>query len=199
MEGPPANMLVRLRPSAAECCLAEQISATGRPREVGTLDITNCLRLESHRVTRNTYRCMQLRYLRCIACRLEARDLLELMTSVQHLEELELSLVSEADALTPELLAHNVASELAHPTIVYVLRRLYAEIAYDGNFYHLSALLSLCHYVKHVHVHLVHGCSRHAVRRCRDIIEKLGDLESFTFTSELPSCRPLEPQQCRRA
>ncbi|KAL1482239.1 hypothetical protein MTO96_050345 [Rhipicephalus appendiculatus] len=67
-------MLVRLRPSAAECCLAERISATGRPREVGTLDITNCLRLESHRVTRNTYRCMQLRYLRCTACRLEARD-----------------------------------------------------------------------------------------------------------------------------
>ncbi|KAL1479126.1 hypothetical protein MTO96_052117 [Rhipicephalus appendiculatus] len=84
------------------------------------------------------------------------------------------------------------ASELAHPTRVYVLRRLYAEIAYDGNFRHLSALLSLCHYVKHVHVHLVHGCSRHAIRRCRDIIEKLGDLESFTFTSELPSCRPLE-------
>ncbi|KAL1484632.1 hypothetical protein MTO96_032482 [Rhipicephalus appendiculatus] len=116
-----------------------------------------------------------------------------MMTSLRRLVELELSLVSEADAMAPELRVNDVASELAHAERVHGLRRLYVEVACDGNFRHLSALLSLCRYVKHVHVHFVRGSFWDALLRCRDVIDVLSDLETFTFTSELPSWRQLDP------
>ncbi|KAL1475068.1 hypothetical protein MTO96_037554 [Rhipicephalus appendiculatus] len=63
----------------------------------------------------------------------------------------------------------------------------------DGNFRHLSALLSVCRYVEHVHVHFVRGSFWDALLRCRDIIDVLSYLETFTFTSELPSWTQLDP------
>ncbi|KAL3255557.1 hypothetical protein MRX96_017455 [Rhipicephalus microplus] len=68
------------------------------------------------------------------------------------------------------------------------LRRLYVEVAGEGNFRHLSALLSLCRYIKHVH-----GPFSDAFLHCRNIIAILHDLETFTFTSELPSYKQPDP------
>ncbi|XP_037522910.1 uncharacterized protein LOC119400060 [Rhipicephalus sanguineus] len=188
--GPPAKTLVRLRPNGGACCLAKQMREVGTPLAVGALDLTNCIRLESYQVTRNIDRCMLLQSLRCIACPLKVRDVLKLMmTSLPHLVELELSLVCDSDATERTVCVHYMASKFIRAKLVHGLRRLYVEVAYDGNFLHLTALLSLCLYVEHVHVHLVRGSFWDALLRCRDLIEGLRNLETFTFTSELPSCR----------
>ncbi|KAL3255568.1 hypothetical protein MRX96_017466 [Rhipicephalus microplus] len=92
-----------------------------------------------------------------------------------------------------QLSVNDVASRLSHAERVHGLRRLYAEVTGEGNFRHLSALLSLCLYVKHVYLHFVHGCFSEALLRCCNIIAVLHDLETFTFTSELPSYNQPDP------
>ncbi|KAH8036498.1 hypothetical protein HPB51_000763 [Rhipicephalus microplus] len=92
-----------------------------------------------------------------------------------------------------QLSIDDVASRLSHAERVHGLRRLYVEVAGEGNFRHLSALLSLCRYVEHAHVHFVHGSFAEALLRSRMIIAVLHDLETFTFTSELPSYKQRDP------
>ncbi|KAL1483075.1 hypothetical protein MTO96_002145 [Rhipicephalus appendiculatus] len=191
---PPAEKLVRLRPNVAACCLAKQMSEIRRPFAVGTLDLRNCIRLESYQVTENVLGCTQLQSLRCIACPLKFRHLLKLMTtSLRHLAELELSLVSEVDGMTRELCIRDVAPMLKRNISGHGLHRLYVEVACESNFVRLSTLLSLCRLVKHVHVHFVRGSFWGAILCCRDIVEHLRYLETFTFTSELPSYRQPDP------
>lgn len=87
-----------------------------------------------------------------------------------------------------QLSIDDVASRLGQDKRVHGLRRLYVEVAGEGNFRHLSALLSLCRYIKHVH-----GPFSDALLHCRNIIAILHDLETFTFTSELPSYKQPDP------
>ncbi|KAL3206829.1 hypothetical protein MRX96_052755 [Rhipicephalus microplus] len=116
-----------------------------------------------------------------------------MITKLQRIVELELSLVSEPDSMVRQLSVNDVASRLSHAERVHGLRRLYVEVAGEGNFRHLSALLSLCRYVEHVHAHIVHGSFAEALLHCRNIIAAIHGLETFTFTSELPSYKQPDP------
>ncbi|KAH8037196.1 hypothetical protein HPB51_008903 [Rhipicephalus microplus] len=89
-----------------------------------------------------------------------------------------------------QLSVNDVASRLSHAERVH---GLYVEVTGEGNFRHLSALRSLCRYVKHVHVHFVHGSFSKALLHCRNIIAVLHDWETCTFTSELPSYKQPDP------
>ncbi|KAH6943901.1 hypothetical protein HPB50_000455 [Hyalomma asiaticum] len=181
-------MLVRLRPDTSLCSLKSRLNEVRAPLAVRDFDLTNCIRLSSFHVIRNIYEFRRLRCLRCVAFHFKTRDLCKLIENpLPHLVEIELSLVSETRTITDELRMMKMAGKRVGAHTVPQLRRVYVEVSYKHNFEFLSVILSLCHYVEHLHVHFVRGCFSEALLYCRNIIEKLQSLETFTFTSERPS------------
>nr|XP_037286815.1 uncharacterized protein LOC119179799 [Rhipicephalus microplus] len=70
------------------------------------------------------------------------------------------------------------------------LRRLYVEVGGPRNFELLRQLLVFCPNLTELHVHFVQGTFVNALAQCKCLHDQLEQLETFTFTSEVPPYVP---------
>ncbi|KAL1470393.1 hypothetical protein MTO96_024329 [Rhipicephalus appendiculatus] len=117
-------------------------------------------------------RCVRLRRLYCASCALPPSELLQRAPDCEILN------------------VNRIASRLSRSS----LRRLYVEVGGDHNFKLLRELLRFYASLTELHVHVVRGGTfANAVSECLSLHDSLVQLESFTFTSELPLPFPYEP------
>nr|XP_054925405.1 uncharacterized protein LOC129384210 [Dermacentor andersoni] len=109
-----------------------------------------------------------------------------MLKRLPRLREVEFSLVAEKDVDSEIREVHNTASQVPG-TLALSLRRMYAEVSSDLNFKLLSALLSYCPKLDELRVHFVRGSFMNALLECNAIIEQGVNLETFTFSSEVPA------------
>ncbi|XP_070380129.1 uncharacterized protein [Dermacentor albipictus] len=167
--------------------LVEKLEAVKYVWTIRSLDFTNCILLEPSELPLHIGKCTGLQYLRCVACPLRPSALLDLMLNrPPYLEEVEFSLVAETDVDSEIMEQHSTASQV--PGILAVsLRRMYAEVSGDLNFKLLSALLSYCPYLDELRVHFLRGNFMNALLECNAILGQGVNLETFTFSSEVPA------------
>ncbi|KAK8766800.1 hypothetical protein V5799_025005 [Amblyomma americanum] len=159
------------------------------------LHLTNNRITEADDLCRLIIRAERLRTLECIASSVKARDLLRvILRPLEHLTRLEFSMVDEEDE------ARRQAEQVGKPTggafretVAGKIRCIYVEVAGDANFDLLELFLEYCPNVIDLHVHLVSGNFNSAVLRCANVLANRPLMETFAFTSELPSPMPLEP------
>ncbi|XP_054925469.2 uncharacterized protein [Dermacentor andersoni] len=109
-----------------------------------------------------------------------------MLKRLPYLMEVEFSLVAETDVDSEIRELHNTASQVSS-TLALNLRRMYAEVSGDLNFKLLSALLRYCRYLDELRVHFVRGNFMNALLECNAILEQSVNLETFTFSSEVPA------------
>nr|XP_050032460.2 uncharacterized protein LOC126528920 [Dermacentor andersoni] len=179
--------MVALRAHQGLSSLVQQLEAMTLVSAIRALDLTNCILLEPNELPLHIGKCTGLRILRCVACPLRPSALIRLMLKrLPRLREVEFSLVAETD-VDPEIReVHNTASQVPG-TLALSLRRMYAEVSGDLNFKLLSALLSYCPKLDELRVHFVRGNFMNALRECNAILEQGVNLETFTFSSEVPA------------
>ncbi|XP_070380150.1 uncharacterized protein [Dermacentor albipictus] len=167
--------------------LVKKLEAVKSVLTIRVLDLTNCILLEPKELPLHIGKCKELQYLRCVACPLRPSALLDLMLKrLPRLKEVEFSLVAETDVDSKIRELHNTASQVPGALARY-LRRIYAEVSGDLNFKLLSALLSYCPKLDELRVHFVRGNFMNALQECNAILEQGVNLETFTFSSELPA------------
>ncbi|XP_070380114.1 uncharacterized protein [Dermacentor albipictus] len=179
--------MVALRAHQGLSSLVQQLQAMTLVPAIRTLDLTNCILLEPNELPLHIAKCTGLQILRCVACPLRPSALLHLMLNrLPRLKEVEFSLVAETDVDSEIREMHNTALQV--PGILAVsLRRMYAEVSDDLNFKLLSALLSYCPMLDELLVHFVRGNFMNALLECNAILEQGVNLETFTFSSEVPA------------
>ncbi|KAH7944295.1 hypothetical protein HPB52_018094 [Rhipicephalus sanguineus] len=129
-----------------------------------------------------------LRSLRCSSCALRPSDLYTfLLQRLSHLVEVEFCLASETGAESELECMQEMDLENGTRSLVPVERSVYVEVGNDQNFQLLSVILRSCPKLDNLHVHFVRGTFSNAVRQCRQILAQRTHLQTFTFTSELPT------------
>ncbi|KAH7943851.1 hypothetical protein HPB52_011994 [Rhipicephalus sanguineus] len=184
-------MNVRLRANEPASKLAERLSHAGGPLAVRDLDLTNCFDVNVQQLVTLITQCKLLQHLRCAACNIPPSDVLMLVTQrLPHLVEVEFSCLVDRRIMGAEIsrLA-GMACNLDCSALK--LQRVYVEIGQQHNFRLLSIFLRCCPNASSLHVHLVCGEFHEAVRECHTLLEDHRQLDTFRFTSELPS-----PVQC---
>ncbi|XP_075559473.1 uncharacterized protein LOC142590985 [Dermacentor variabilis] len=179
--------MVVLRADQGLSSLLQQLRAMTLVPAIRALDLTNCILLEPNELPRYIGKCTGLHILRCVACPLRPSALLYLMLKrLPRLKELEFSLVAETDVDSEIRELHNTASQV--PGVLAVsLRRMYAEVSGDLNFKLLSVLLSYSPKLDELRVHFVSGNFMNALLECNAFLEQGVNLETFTFSSEVPA------------
>ncbi|XP_054925402.2 uncharacterized protein [Dermacentor andersoni] len=179
--------MVVIRAHQGLSSLVEKLEAVKSVATIRSLDFTNCILLEPNELPLHIGKCTGLRCLHCVACPLRPSDLLGLMLRrLPHLKEVEFSLVAETDVDSEIREVHNTASQVPG-ALARNLRRMYAEVSGDLNFKLLSALLSYCPKLDELRVHLVRGNCLNALLECNAILGQGVNLETFTFSSEVPA------------
>ncbi|KAK8771750.1 hypothetical protein V5799_025006 [Amblyomma americanum] len=159
------------------------------------LHLTNNRIAEPDELCHLIIRAERLHTLECIASCVKARHLLPvILRPLEHLTRLEFSMVDEEDE------ARRQIDQIGKPTegascqpLAGKIRCMYVEVAGDANFDLLDLFLEYCPNVIDLHVHLVSGNFDSAVLRCANVLANRPLMETFAFTSELPSPMPLEP------
>ncbi|KAH7986757.1 hypothetical protein HPB52_024745 [Rhipicephalus sanguineus] len=108
------------------------------------------------------------------------------------LTEVEFSCLVDRNALQAEI-KNIVSSKYPPGGGAFTLRRIYCEVGQHHNFVLLLALLHHSPNANDLHVHLVCGDFQKTVEACRGLLATHRQLETFTFTSELPSPIQDEP------
>ncbi|XP_070380134.1 uncharacterized protein [Dermacentor albipictus] len=179
--------MVVIRAHQGPSSLVEKLDAVKYVTAIRSFDLTNCILLEPNELPLHIGKCARLQYLRCAACPLRPSALLDLMLNrLPRLKEVEFSLVAETDVDSEIRDMHNTASQVPG-TLALNLRRMYAEVSGDMNFKLLSALLSYCPKLDELRVHFVRGNFMNALLECNTILEQGVNLETFTFSSEVPA------------
>ncbi|XP_070380116.1 uncharacterized protein [Dermacentor albipictus] len=179
--------MVALRAHQGLSSLVEKLEAVKSLLAIRALDLTNCILLEPNELPLHIAKCTGLQILQCVACPLRPSALLHLMLNrLLRLKEVEFTLVAETDVDSEIMEVHSTASQV--PGILALnLRRMYAEVSGDLNFKLLSALLRYCPLLEELHVHFVRGNFINALLECNAILEQGVNLETFTFSSEVPA------------
>ncbi|KAL3178764.1 hypothetical protein MRX96_009443 [Rhipicephalus microplus] len=186
-------MNVRLRANEPVSRLAEQLKAVGGALAVAELDLTNCVDVDVPQLLPLIAECKQLQCLRCASCAIPSSDVVRLVVQqLPHLVEVEFSCLGGRDSSEAEI-NPIVASGSPRSGGASNLRRVYCEVGQDRHFARLLALMKHSPNVAHLHVHLLGGEFHKAVRECHTLIATCTRLETFTFTSELPSPFQNEP------
>ncbi|KAK8769192.1 uncharacterized protein LOC144109666 [Amblyomma americanum] len=159
------------------------------------LHLTNNRITEADDLCRLIMRAKGLRTLECIASSVKARHLLRVIPRpLEHLTRLEFSMVDEEDEARRQIdQIGKPAGGVFSDTVAGKIRCMYVEVAGDANFDLLELFLEYCPNVIDLHVHLVSGNFNSAVLRCANVLANRPIMETFSFTSELPSPMPLEP------
>ncbi|KAL1474160.1 hypothetical protein MTO96_038188 [Rhipicephalus appendiculatus] len=108
-----------------------------------------------------------------------------MLEQLQHLENLELSLVEDSEAAARRGNMRLIAFQRQGAAVTHTLRRVYVDVGGDHDFELLRELLKFC-----LNVHLVRGTFSNALLECRRFHDELVQPEVFTFTSELPASVP---------
>ncbi|XP_049273832.1 uncharacterized protein LOC119399003 isoform X2 [Rhipicephalus sanguineus] len=114
------------------------------------------------------------------------------MQQLPYLTEVEFSCLVDRNALQAEI-KNIVSSKYPPGGGAFTLRRIYCEVGQHHNFVLLLALLHHSPNANDLHVHLVCGDFQKTVEACRGLLATHRQLETFTFTSELPSPIQDEP------
>ncbi|XP_070380100.1 uncharacterized protein [Dermacentor albipictus] len=179
--------MVVLRAHQGLSSLVQQLETMTLVPALRALDLTNCILLEPNELPLHIAKCTGLQILRCVACPLRPSALLHLMLNrLPRLKEVEFSLVAETDVDSEIRELHNTTSQVPG-ALARNLRRIYAEVSGDLNFKLLSALLSYCPKLDELRVHFVRGNFMNALLECNAILEQGVNLETFTFSSEVPA------------
>ncbi|XP_054925406.2 uncharacterized protein [Dermacentor andersoni] len=187
-------MTLRLHPSLRLPSLAELQIAMSGEGPIRELDLTNCILLEPNELPLHIARCTGLQSLRCVACPLTPSALLGLMLEwLPHLKEVEFSLVADTDVESEIRHVHYMASQVPG-ALALNLRRMYAEVSGHLNFKVLSALVRYCPKLDELHVHLARGIFINALLECDIVFRFCASLETFVFSSEVPSSIRLPPE-----
>ncbi|KAL1474528.1 hypothetical protein MTO96_037896, partial [Rhipicephalus appendiculatus] len=160
---------------------------------VRELDLTNCVEVDVQQLLPLIAECKELQRLQCAACAIPPSDVIRLATQqLPLLDEVEFSCLVRRDILEAQ---NNHSNLPVHPRGggASNLRRIYCEVSQEHNFAILYHLMQCSPNAKHLHVHVVCGDFYRAVRECHDLLEEYRQLETFTFTSELPSPIQSEP------
>ncbi|KAH7986754.1 hypothetical protein HPB52_024742 [Rhipicephalus sanguineus] len=185
-------MNVRLRANEPLSRLAEQLRDVGGPT-VGELDLTNCIGVDVNQLLPLIAECGLLQRLRCPSCAIPPSNVIRLaMQQLPYLTEVEFSCLVDRNALQAEI-KNIVSSKYPPGGGAFTLRRIYCEVGQHHNFVLLLALLHHSPNANDLHVHLVCGDFQKTVEACRGLLATHRQLETFTFTSELPSPIQDEP------
>lgn len=158
--------------------------AAPRAAALAQLDLTNCGWLKGALVEQCVGRCVNLRVLKLLNCRLTLLALVGLLEMrLTKLEELEWSLVCSDSALVPALRKLNTGGH----TLSASLRKMYVELL-EGVFHVdlLGRLLSRCVALRDVHLH-VHGSTQtgfDGVPLDSARYAPLDQLETVTYTTD---------------
>ncbi|XP_049273831.1 uncharacterized protein LOC119399003 isoform X1 [Rhipicephalus sanguineus] len=186
-------MNVRLRANEPLSRLAEQLTDVGGPLSVGELDLTNCIGVDVNQLLPLVAECGLLQRLRCPSCAIPPSNVIRLaMQQLPYLTEVEFSCLVDRNALQAEI-KNIVSSKYSPGGGAFTLRRIYCEVGQHHNFVLLLALLHHSPNANDLHVHLVCGDFQKPVEACRGLLATHRQLETFTFTSELPSPIQDEP------
>ncbi|XP_070380155.1 uncharacterized protein [Dermacentor albipictus] len=194
--------MVVIRAHQGLSSLVEKLEAVKSVLTIRELDLTNCILLEPKELPLHIGKCKELKYLRCVACPLRPSALLDLLLKrLPRLKVVEFTVVAETDVDSEIRELHNTASQ-GPGMLARNLRRIYAEVSGDLNFKLLSALLSYCPKLDELRVHFVRGNFMNALLECNAILEQGVNLETFTFSSEMPASnqrlpsKPLDLRSC---
>ncbi|XP_075559472.1 uncharacterized protein LOC142590984 [Dermacentor variabilis] len=179
--------MVRLRANQGLSSLAEQLKATKAVSNIRELDLTNCILIEPNELPLHIGNCRGLQSLRCVACPLLPSALLSLMLErLPYLKEVEFSLLADKDVDSEIRYVHHTASQLPG-ALARNLRRMYVEVSGDVNFKLLSVFLRYCPNIDDLRVHFVRGSFMSAIRECNAILKQGVNLETFSFSSDVPA------------
>ncbi|XP_037287015.2 uncharacterized protein LOC119179988 [Rhipicephalus microplus] len=171
-------MSVRLTPDQGIDSLVLQIRKFETPLEVESLDLTNCIHLETDEVIPIIKKCAFTNSLRCLSCSIQPGALVTLILGhMRHLVRLELTLVCE---VVQEVGEYPDKDVWVNRYILPDLHHIYVEMAYDASYQLFATILRESVNLKHLHVHFLRGSFLNAL--CEEALR----LEKFTFTSEQP-------------
>lgn len=148
------------------------------------LDLTDCVALDRHWVHEYIGWCHNVLRLRCIACPLIPSLLMQtLRRRLWKLQDIEFTLTppDDFDRQLKEL------QRLGSSYQVATVRRVYVELDGELNCMLLWSLLKYFPLMQHLHIHLLSGSFREVVHVIQGILQDSLFLETFTFTSEVPS------------
>ncbi|KAL1482713.1 hypothetical protein MTO96_033604 [Rhipicephalus appendiculatus] len=186
-------MNVRLRANEPLSRLAEQLRDVGGPLAVRELDLTNCVDLDAQQLPPLIAECKALQCLRCVGCAIRPSDVTRLARlHLPHLAEVEFSCLVSSNVFEDEV-KRAFLSIYEPGQKALNLRRIYCEVSQDYNFTLMAALLIHSPNADNLHVHLLDGDFHKVVRECLALVSEYTELETFTFTSELPSPIQGEP------
>nr|XP_050032457.1 uncharacterized protein LOC126528919 [Dermacentor andersoni] len=187
--------MVRLRANQGVSSLAEQLKPMKAVSKIRELDLTNCILLEPNELPLHIGKCTGLRSLRCVACPLPPSALIRLMLErLPHLKEVEFSLVAETGVDSEIREVHHTALQMPG-ALALNLRRMYVEVSGDVNFKLLSALLRYCPKLDDLRVHFVRGSFMSAILECNAILKQGVNLETFSFSSDVPASNQRLPSE----
>ncbi|KAH8037072.1 hypothetical protein HPB51_008496 [Rhipicephalus microplus] len=177
-------MCARLAPDQGIDSLVKEIEKFQTPLDVKTLDLTNCIHLETEEVIPIIKKCEFTNSLLCLSCSIRPGALVTLiMGHMRHLTQLELTLVCETDEEVGEYPDKDV---WVNRYILPDLQSIYVEMAYDASFQLLAKILRESVNLNYFHVHFLRGSFQNALVACKALYEKATPLEQFRFTSEQP-------------
>ncbi|XP_075724203.1 uncharacterized protein LOC142766886 [Rhipicephalus microplus] len=188
-----SDVTVHLRMNEALSDLVQRLNAENL-YAVRELVIRNRGNFETPELYAQIGRCARLRRLSCVSCAFKPSTLLKLvLEQLRYLQKLELSLVQDFKAVVDSEIGkvRLIALQMCDIIRYHSLRRLYVEVGDDRNFELLLELLVCCPNLTELHVHCVRGTFMECLLKCQQLHEHLGQLETFTFTSEVPDSVPI--------
>ncbi|KAL3236866.1 hypothetical protein MRX96_022121 [Rhipicephalus microplus] len=188
-----SDVTVHLRMNEALSDLVQRLNAENL-YAVRELVIRNRGNFETPELYAQIGRCARLRRLSCVSCAFKPSTLLKLvLEQLRYLQKLELSLVQDFKAVVDSEIGNMrlIALQMCDVIRYHSLRRLYVEVGDDRNFELLLELLVCCPNLTELHVHCVRGIFMECLLKCQQLHEHLGQLETFTFTSEVPDSVPI--------
>ncbi|XP_050022724.2 uncharacterized protein [Dermacentor andersoni] len=157
------------------------------------LDLTDCVVLDRYWVHEYIGWCHNVLRLRCIACPLIPSSFIQTLSrrlwKLQHIEFTLTTPPGEFDREIREL------QRLERRHQVRTVRRVYVELDGQLNCWLLRSLLTYFPLMQRLHVHLLSGSFKEVVQVILKIIDDSAFLQTFTFSSEVPSPMQQVPRE----